>query len=50
MVNYHLSIDERTVIAQLNKSSISINEIAHHLGFSLSAISRELRRNSFKTG
>ena len=46
----HLNINERIVIAQLKKSGISINEIARHLGRSASTISREIKRNSFKTG
>lgn len=47
---YHLNIDERIVIAQLKKSGVSIREIAHHLHRSPSTISRELKRNSYKTG
>lgn len=50
-MNYkHLNINERIVIAQLRKSGISINEIARQLGRSASTISREIKRNSFKTG
>lgn len=50
-MNYnHLNINERIVIAQLKKSGISINEIARQLGRSASTISREIKRNSFKTG
>ena len=50
-MNYqHLNINERTVIAQLQKSKVSIREIARILQRSPSTISRELKRNSFQTG
>lgn len=50
-MNYnHLNINERIVIAQLKKSGISTREIARQLHRSPSTISRELKRNSFKTG
>ena len=47
---YHLNIEERTVICQLHKSGISIREIAKQIGRSPSTITRELKRNSYKTG
>lgn len=50
-MNYqHLNINERTVIAQLKKSKVSIREIARILHRSASTISRELKRNSYSTG
>ena len=50
-MNYqHLNINERTVIAQLKKSKVSIREIARILHRSPSTISRELKRNSYNTG
>ena len=49
-MNYqHLNINERTVIAQLRKSKVTIREIAKILHRSASTISRELKRNSTKT-
>ena len=47
---YHLNIEERTVISQMKKSGISIREIANQIGRSPSTISRELKRNSYRTG
>lgn len=50
-MNYnHLNINERIVIAQLKKSGVPTREIARQLHRSPSTISRELKRNSFKTG
>ena len=50
-MNYqHLNINERTVIAQLKKSKVSIREIARILHRSPSTISREIKRNSYSTG
>ena len=50
-MNYnHLNINERIVLFQLKKSGVSIREIAKVLNRSPSTISRELRRNSFKSG
>lgn len=49
-MNYpHLNIEERIVISQLSVSGISIREIAKQLDRSQSTISRELKRNSYKT-
>lgn len=49
-MNYnHLNISERIVISQLKKSGISIREISNYLHRSPSTISRELKRNSYKT-
>lgn len=50
-MNYnHLNINERTVIAQLKKSGVSIREIGRLIHRSPSTISRELKRNSHQTG
>ena len=50
-MNYnHLNINERTVIAQLKKSGVSIREISRQLQRSPSTISRELKRNSYLSG
>ena len=50
-MNYkHLNINERIIIAQLKLSGLSIREIAHQLDRNPSTISRELKRNSYKTG
>ena len=49
-MNYHhLNIEERIVILQLSVSGVSIREIAKQLDRSPSTISRELKRNSYKT-
>jgi len=51
IMNYkHLNINERIIIAQLKLSGLSIREIAHQLDRNPSTISRELKRNSYKTG
>ena len=39
------SLDERRIIAQMNEKKISQAEIARRLGWDLSTICRELRRN-----
>ena len=50
-MNYnHLNINERTIIAQLRKAKVSIREISKILQRSPSTISREIKRNSFKSG
>lgn len=50
-MNYkHLNINERIIIAQLKLSGLSIRKIAHQLDRNPSTISRELKRNSYKTG
>ena len=50
-MNYqHLTINERIVISQLKTSGISIREISRILQRSPSTISRELKRNSYRTG
>lgn len=47
---YHLNIEERTVISQLYVSGLSIREISRQIGRSPSTVSREIRRNSYKSG
>ena len=47
---YHLNIHERTVICQLHASGLSVRAIAGVIGRSPSTVSRELRRNSYRTG
>lgn len=47
---YHLNIHERTVISQLHTSGVSIRGIAEAIGRSPSTVSRELKRNSYRTG
>ena len=50
-MNYqHLTINERIVISQLKTSGVSIREISRILQRSPSTISRELKRNSYRTG
>ena len=50
-MNYtHLNMEERTVISQLYVSGFSIREIARQIDRNPSTISRELKRNSYKTG
>ena len=50
-MNYqHLTINERIVISQLKISGVSIREISRILQRSPSTISRELKRNSYRTG
>jgi|LAHS01.1.fsa_nt_gb IS30 family transposase len=50
-MNYrHLNISERIVISQLYSCGVPIREIAKQLQRSPSTISRELKRNSYKTG
>jgi IS30 family transposase len=49
-MNYnHLNISERIVISQLKSSGLSIRKIAKQLGRSPSTISRELKRNSYRS-
>lgn len=47
---YHLNIHERTVICQLRSSGLSVRAIAAAIGRSPSTVSRELRRNSYRSG
>ena len=47
---YHLNIDERTVIWQLHTSGVSIRGIAKAIGRNPSTVSRELARNSCRSG
>jgi len=47
---YHLNIHERTVISQLHTSGVSIRGIAEAIRRSPSTVSRELKRNSYRTG
>ena len=47
---YHLNIYERTVINQLHTSGMSVRAIAKAIGRAPSTISRELNRNSYRTG
>lgn len=50
-MNYkHLTINERIVITQLKYSGYSIREIAKQIDRSPSTISREIKRNGYKTG
>lgn len=46
----HLSIDEREVILKMQGQEASLREIARYLGRSAGTISRELARNSGRTG
>ena len=50
MSYYHLNIHERTVISQLRSSGVSVRAIAKAIGRSPSTVSRELKRNSFRSG
>lgn len=47
---FHLNIYERTVISQLHASGMSARAIAEAIGRSPSTVSRELKRNSYRTG
>lgn len=50
-MNYcHLTIEERSCIFQFRKLGMSIREIGDALHRSPSTISRELKRNSYKSG
>lgn len=50
-MNYiHLTINERCCIYQFKFSGMSVRQIARALQRSPSTISRELKRNSYKTG
>lgn len=50
-MNYnHLTIEERACISKFKDMNLSIREIAKLLDRSPSTISRELKRNSYKTG
>jgi IS30 family transposase len=46
----HLTLEKREILARLLSEGMSIRNIAHILGFSPSAISQEVRRNSLKDG
>lgn len=49
-MNYnHLTINERACIYQFKKMGLSIRQIAEAINRSPSTISRELKRNSYKT-
>jgi IS30 family transposase len=49
-MNYtHLTIEERTCIYQLKVSKVSIRQIAKAINRAPSTVSRELKRNGFKT-
>lgn len=50
MSYYHLNIHERTVISQLHSSGVSVRAIAGAIGRSPSTVSRELSRNSYRSG
>lgn len=50
MSYFHLNIHERTVMSQLHTSGVSIRAIAEAIGRSPSTVSRELKRNSYRTG
>lgn len=50
-MNYkHLTIEERACISKFKEMNLSIREMAKLLDRSPSTISRELKRNSYKTG
>ena len=50
-MNYnHLSIDERACITKFKEMKLSIREMSKLLNRSPSTISRELKRNSYRTG
>ena len=50
-MNYnHLTIEERACISKFKDMNLSIREMAKLLDRSPSTISRELKRNSYKTG
>lgn len=50
-MNYnHLTIEERACITKFKEMKLSIREMAKLLNRSPSTISRELKRNSYKTG
>jgi IS30 family transposase len=42
----YLSLTERTTIADLHRTGVSVRDIAHELGRAASTVSRELRRNA----
>ena len=50
-MNYiHLTIEERACITKFKEMKLSIREIARMINRNPSTISRELKRNSYKTG
>ena len=50
-MNYiHLTIEERACISKFKEMKLSLREIAKILNRNVSTISRELKRNSYKTG
>ena len=50
-MNYiHLTIEERACISKFKEMNMSLREMAKHLNRNVSTISRELKRNSYKTG
>lgn len=49
-MNYiHLTIEERACIAKFKEMNMSLREMAKILDRNVSTISRELKRNSYKT-
>ena len=49
-MNYiHLTIEERACISKFKEMNMSLREIAKILNRNVSTISRELKRNSYKT-
>ena len=50
-MNYiHLTIEVRACISKFKEMNMSLREMAKHLNRNVSTISRELKRNSYKTG
>ena len=50
-MNYiHLTIEERACISKFKEMGLSLREMAKLLNRNVSTISRELKRNSYKTG
>ena len=50
-MNYiHLTIEERACISKFKEMKLSLREMAKILNRNVSTISRELKRNSYKTG
>lgn len=50
-MNYiHLTIEERACISKFKEMNMVLREMVKHLNRNVSTISRELKRNSYKTG
>ena len=50
-MNYiHLTIEERACISKFKEMNMSLREMAKLLNRNVSTISREIKRNSYKTG